>query len=195
MNKDSTLLECYEIWCGCWSAAHMKDGLKVIQLETAIYCSASPLTRCVRVCVCVSGYEFYYSSKIDSGPKAQASTHLQFQNGGEKRKNGEVGWDAVSRGGAGWIGCHGKKKKRQRKAQKNDDEEQKNESELIQSSSTLQAFASGFLFKRRGRRERERGGASEGRGWWVSAIPPRFFFFFAPSPPLAFIPSPLFSKL
>lgn len=68
----------------------MKDGIKVIQPETAIYCSLIPLTRCasvhVCVCVCKSGYEFYYSSKIDSGPKAQASTHLQFQNDGEKKE-------------------------------------------------------------------------------------------------------------
>lgn len=80
----------------------MRDGLKVIQQETTIYCSVIPLTRCVcarvRVCVCVSGYEFYYSSKIDSGPKAQASTHLQFQNGGEKRKNREVGGRGAASG-------------------------------------------------------------------------------------------------
>lgn len=66
----------------------MKDGFKVIQQETTIYCGVIPLAR--YVCVCVSGYEFYYSSKIDLGPKAQASTHLQFQKGGETRTR-EVG--------------------------------------------------------------------------------------------------------
>lgn len=54
----------------------------------------------VYVCACVSGYEFYYSSKIDSGPKAQPSTHLQFQNGGEKQKNSEV--EGVGHEGRRW---------------------------------------------------------------------------------------------
>lgn len=98
----------------------------------------------VYVCMCVSGYEFYYSSKIDSGPKAQASTHLQFQNGGEKRKNEEEG-------GEKWIGC--REKIEGERGPKERRREEENESELIQSSSTLQAFASGFLFKRRGRWE------------------------------------------
>lgn len=61
-------------------------------------------------------YEFYYSSKIDSGPKAQASTHLQFQKGREDRKRV---W------GGEWIGFHEEKGEKDRGVQKNGGDERK----------------------------------------------------------------------
>lgn len=147
---------------------------------------------CVFVLVCVSGYEFYYSSKIDSGPKAQASTHLQFQNSGEKRKSEEGGEGGGEMNRMPWKKREGEKGRKERRRGK------ENESELIQSTSTLQAFASGFLFKRRGRWEdveEEKVWQARGVGGLMSMIPPHFLPFVHSLSPFTFISSSLFSKL
>ncbi|TNN80753.1 hypothetical protein EYF80_008987 [Liparis tanakae] len=82
------------------TAGVMIDGDDGEKLEEGLTCKMGradgtcpvglAITRPGRVAVMAS-YEFYYSSKIDSGPKAQASTHLQFQNSREKRKSEEGG--------------------------------------------------------------------------------------------------------
>lgn len=108
MNKDSILLECYKIWCSCWSAAHMKDGFKVIQQETTIYCGVIPLVR--YVCVCVRLWILL-----------QLQNRLGPQSPGVYTSSISKRWrDEDERGGSrGREKMNRKKKKRDRRAQKN----------------------------------------------------------------------------